>query len=222
MRGASRAGRPFLAVVVAVSLAGLAGCTGDAGNGANAGGTAPGVIVPGGPGESARTVEPGSATGQRQEVEVTEADIRYMRMMIPHHEQAVTMTDLVPDRVHDDGVASLAERIAVTQAGEIDAMQAWLDRNAPDGADGGDGRGHAHGRMPGMATPEQLDALRAAEGVEFDRLFLDLMITHHEGALTMAENYLPDGVEPNALHMAQEVITTQTAEIETMTGMLDG
>ncbi|WP_028662427.1 DUF305 domain-containing protein [Saccharomonospora iraqiensis] len=216
MRGASRAGMPFLAVVVAV---GLAGCTGDAGTGADAGGTAPGVIVPGGPGESARTVEPGSATGQRQLVEVTEADIRYMRMMIPHHEQAVTMTDLVPDRVHDDAVASLAERIAVTQAGEIDAMQAWLDRNAPEG---GDGQDHAHGRMPGMATPEQLDALRAAEGAEFDRLFLELMITHHEGALTMAENYLPDGVEPNALHMAQEVITTQTAEIETMNGMLDG
>ncbi len=208
-------------VMIAVAT-GLAGCSSEP----EADVESPGVIVPGGPGERASVVDEGQASQHRRAPRVTGADVDYMRMMIPHHEQAVVMTELVPDRTDTERVRSLAERIDVTQAGEVEAMEAWLDRHA-DAVDGNDGHGGhgdegGHELMPGMATPEQLDQLRSAQGDEFDRLFLELMITHHEGALTMAEDYLPQGVEPTALHMAQEVITTQTSEIEHMRNMLDG
>lgn len=185
----------------------------------------PGVIVPQGPGDKARVVPADEAAEQAGQVRVSDADIDYMRMMIPHHEQAVVMTDLVADRAESAQVKSIAGRIAAAQEGEIAMMESWLDEHAGEGAqdhgETGAHGGHAgHDDMPGMATEEQLDALRAATGEDFDRLFCELMITHHEGALTMAEDYLPRGIEPRALAMAQEVVTTQTAEIEHLRAMM--
>lgn len=180
----------------------------------------PDVIVPRGPGEAADVIPGDRAAEHPREVPVSDADIDYMRMMIPHHEQALVMTDLVADRAESERVKTIAERIAVAQEGEIEMMRSWLAEYAPD-ADAHDRGGHAgHVDMPGMATAEQLDELRAATGEEFDRLFCELMITHHEGALTMAEDYLPKGIEPRALEMAQEVVTTQTAEIEHLRDMM--
>ncbi len=185
----------------------------------------PGVIVPQGPGDKARVVPAEEAAEQAGQVRVSDADVEYMRRMIPHHEQAIVMTDLVADRAESAQVKSIAGRIASAQEGEIAMMESWLDEHAGGsdaGSHGGHGThgGHAGHHMPGMATEEQLDALRAATGEDFDRLFCELMITHHEGALTMAEDYLPHGLEPRALAMAQEVVTTQTAEIEHLRAML--
>lgn len=204
--------RPSLAVGVASVLLVLGGCT--AGQPEPSSSPAQ-LIVPGRPGEQARTVTPEEAAEQRQDVPANDADADYMRMMIPHHEQAITMTDLVADRTRSESVRKIAGRIAVTQSAEITAMTDWLRGHGEQLGE------HHHGLMPGMATPEQLDALRAARGAEFDRQFLTLMIRHHEGALTMAEDYLPHGVEPRALAMAQDVITSQNAEIQHMRAMLD-
>ncbi|PXY28378.1 DUF305 domain-containing protein [Prauserella muralis] len=175
----------------------------------------PGVIVPGRPGEQASVVPPEKAGEHQQVTKPSEADVRYMTMMIPHHEQAITMTDLVPARARSERVKAIASRIAASQDAEIAAMTTWLEQHGHAGH-----TAHQHGLMPGMATPEQLDALRAAKGAEFDRQFLRLMITHHEGALTMARDQLAHGLEPQAVAMAQEVLTGQVDEIEHMRAML--
>jgi uncharacterized protein (DUF305 family) len=171
-----------------------------------------------------------SGTEPHQDRSPTEADVRYVKMMIPHHEQAITMTDLVADRASDQQVRAIAGRIADAQDGEIAVMRDWLSRYGTHsehrshdtaGTPGAPGE-HGHGLMPGMATPGQLDALRAASGAEFDRMFLDLMIAHHEGALTMAEHELAQGVQTRAIEMAQDVIASQSTEIERMRAVRDG
>ncbi|MEU6646401.1 DUF305 domain-containing protein [Saccharomonospora sp. NPDC046836] len=196
---------------------GLAGCTADE---APPEEDAAPLIVPGRPGEEAKVV-PGEQAGDYQEVvQPNAADFQYMTMMIPHHQQALTMTDLVPDRAASDQLKNLADRMAASQEAEIRVMESWLQQNRDsEAAEGGHGE-HQHGLMPGMATEEQLEELRNAKGAEFDRLFLQLMITHHEGALTMAEEHLVSGIETRAVEMAQEIITGQTDEIGHMRTML--
>lgn len=176
------------------------------------------VLVPGAPGEPARVL-PSAGPDLHQDRSPTEADVRYVTMMIPHHEQAITMTDLVADRASDRQVRVIAGRIADAQSGEIGVMRDWLFRYGTPG----EHQNHdTHGPMPGMATPGQIDALRAANGPDFDRLFLDLMIAHHEGALTMAEQELAQGVQTRAIEMAQDVIASQSSEIERMRVVRDG
>ncbi|RSM77557.1 DUF305 domain-containing protein [Amycolatopsis sp. WAC 01375] len=194
----------------------VSGCSGDE-NPAPPAQSAP-VIVPGRPGEQAGTGVPGPVNRDQP----NEADVEYMTMMIPHHQQAKVMTDLVPGKTANEQIRAIAGRISVAQDGEIAMMKTWLaDRGKPvPGAGHGDhGGGHDHALMPGMATEAQLADLRAANGVAFEKLFLDLMIAHHQGALTMAETQLGKGVEIKAQEMAQEVVTGQTAEIERMKNM---
>ncbi|QFU92970.1 DUF305 domain-containing protein [Amycolatopsis sp. YIM 10] len=183
-----------------------------------------GVLVPGKPGESATMVPPGEAGQHQQNVTLSEVDVNYVTNMIPHHRQAIVMTDLVAERASNELVRGVAGRIDAAQGAEIDQMSSWLTEHGkpvpPEDTGGHAGHGspggHDHATMPGMATPEQLDALRAAKGTDFDRLFLELMIRHHEGALTMAEQQLAGGLNDRTQEMAQEVITGQTAEIERM------
>jgi len=210
-----------VAVLVALMAAGaLAGCADDAtGTEQNAS-----VIVPGKPGEQAQVVPPAEAGDHQQDAPLNDADVDFVTKMIPHHQQAVVLTGLVPDRTANDQVRAIADRISVAQDAEVTMMNVWLtDRGkAPVGAYGRPG-GHPHGTdqasMPGMATQQQIDALAAASGADFDRLFLDLMIAHHEGALAMAGAALANGVDTRAQEMAQDVVTGQTAEIERMRAM---
>ncbi len=176
------------------------------------------VIVPGAPGEEGTVLPDGKAAEQRPADLPNEVDVEYLTMMIPHHQQAVVMTDLVGGRAQDEQVRAIADRIAVSQGAEITMMSTWLSQHGkPVPGTGHDhGGGHDHSTMPGMATPAQLDALRAATGRDFDRQFLDLMIHHHEGAVTMAERQLAGGVQTRAQEMAQDVLTGQRAEIERM------
>ncbi|BFO19435.1 hypothetical protein SHKM778_58230 [Streptomyces sp. KM77-8] len=105
-------------------------------------------------------------------------------MMIEHHAQALVMTELAPDRAESKKIVKLAERIGAAQGPEIEAMKAWLKSH--DKAERDEGHAHDHATMPGMATQAQLKQLSAADGAAFDQLFLTLMITHHQGAITMA------------------------------------
>ncbi len=188
------------------------------------------VLQPGRPGEEATVLEPGT-TLPPSEDPFEESDVAFLVQMIPHHEQALEMARLAPDRAQDERVLGLASRIADVQQAEIDVYERWLaDKGlAPDGRPtgraGGGGDDHGHGdvdtsSMPGMASGDDLGALAAADGAEFDRLWLRLMIAHHEGALTMAEQREPTGTNVRVGELAADVVVTQLDEIATMQAVL--
>ncbi|GFH34713.1 DUF305 domain-containing protein [Streptomyces pacificus] len=193
-----------------VSASGGPGAEGDRGTA---------VVAPGKPGEPARTLSPEQAAQELPDDSPNAADVLYVQMMIVHHRQALEMTALVPDRAAATPVKRLAERIAAAQQPEIGAMRGWLKSHGEDEAAGGHAHDHDHGAMPGMATEEQLARLRAAEGTAFDELFLKLMITHHQGALTMGTTVLSEGNNVRVGEMANDVVASQTAEISRMRAM---
>lgn len=195
----------------------LAGC----GSAAPAG---PAVIVPGGPGESAQVLPGAEAAERRTPVPVSPADVEFVAAMVPHHEQALELAALAPGRAVAPGVLAIADRISAVQGAEIAMMRSWLDvqDDALGGGHGGahGGGGHEGGLHPGMATPEQVAALGAATGPAFDRMFLDLMIAHHEGALAMADAVRAGGTDVLVSQMADDVTATQSAEIGRMRDLL--
>lgn len=217
-RQATRLRATALATAVATAVLVLGACDAD-GDGAGPkaeADTGPGVVAPGKPGEPARTLPAGEAVKAAGQDTPNSADFRYARMMIEHHRQALVLTALVPGRASSVSVERLSERISAGQKPEIGAMEGWLKNN------GGDTREetHDHSAMPGMATPAQLDTLRAARGKAFDELFLKLMITHHQGAVTMATEALADGNNVLVEEMAGDVVVQQTVEIDRMRALL--
>jgi uncharacterized protein (DUF305 family) len=177
----------------------------------------PRVVQPGAPGQSGRTLDSGEVTGFAPPTH-TRADTLFMHRMIAHHEQALRMTALVAGRGAAADVTRLAARIDVSQRDEIAQMRRWLtDRGEPTT----DHFGH-DAAMPGMLTEAQLDRLGRARGVEFDRTFLEYMIMHHEGALTMVRELYAagGGLEPACDRFARDVNADQTIEIGRMRTML--
>jgi uncharacterized protein (DUF305 family) len=162
----------------------------------------------------------------------------FLRDMQVHHAQAVEMALLVRDRTDDETVRTIAYDMAVTQAGQSGAMyglldawglsqhsslpaMAWTEQPALDGSDDGHEMGDdAPAGMPGMATPEQLAALRAATGDDAVRLFLELMIPHHEGGLEMADAVLARTDVPQVVSLATGIRRAQQAEIVVMQDLL--
>jgi uncharacterized protein (DUF305 family) len=215
--------RRRIAVVLAAAAllgAAAAGCSGEDGGREPSAAGSTAVIAPGAPGEEARTLSPQEAREAAEAgTEPNEADFAFVRMMIEHHAQALVMTDLAGDRAGDERVRRLAARVAAAQGPETEAMSAWLLRNAGAAADS-DGEAHGgHGTadaMPGMASEEQLDALRAARGAAFDALFVELMTAHHEGGVAMAEGVLAEGNDETVAQLATDLIAEQSVEIERM------
>ncbi|NJP68436.1 DUF305 domain-containing protein [Streptomyces spiramenti] len=219
----------------AVAMAALTGCTsGDTVEAAATEEEAT-VIAPAGPGEDARKLTPEQVRAEAEDraEEPNEADVDYIVMMIVHHEQALEMTDLAADHAHADPVDRLSTRIATAQAPEIEVMRAWLEafeedsEGAGDHEDGGHG-GHGdaapggaegHSDMPGMASPAEMAALAEARGEEFDQLFLELMIVHHEGAVTMSADVIAEGVDITVSELATEIAAQQAAEVGRMEQM---
>lgn len=151
----------------------------------------------------------------------TVADVQFMQHMIGHHAQAVVMTDMVPTHGASEDLRTLAEKIDISQRDEMGFMEQWLRERGqvvPDPAD-------MHGMdMPGMLTDAQLAQLDAARGIEFERLFLDFMIRHHEGALIMVQNLFDApgaGQDPDIFRFATDVDADQRDEIYVMQGMLN-
>jgi uncharacterized protein (DUF305 family) len=166
------------------------------------------------------------ATDGRQRTGYTAADVRFMQHMIAHHSQALVMSALVPERTARPELRLLAERIEVSQRDEIAQMQRWL-RQRGEALPAEDAHVHAamgHGElMVGMLTQQELDALARARGSDFDRLFLELMIKHHEGALIMVEELYrqpASGQEPELFVLASDVDADQRAEIQRMRRLL--
>lgn len=225
-RRLSRRSRLLTAATAATALAALLGGCG----GGEERVTENVVIQPGLPGEEATTLPPGT-TLPPSEDPYTEADVAFLVQMVPHHEQALEMAELAPDRASDERVLGLASRIADVQQAEIDVYVRWLADHGL-GADGrpDDRAGEDHGddghsgddtSMPGMASEQDLAALAAADGTEFDRLWLTLMIAHHEGALEMAAEREQEGTNVRVGELAADVAVTQQDEISTMQAVLD-
>lgn len=208
---------PLLAATLATAAAlALGGCDSDA-DPKSASETGPSVLAPGKPGEANRTLSAQDAEEQRADDDTpNSADVSYARMMIEHHTQALELTELAPDRAESTRLKALAERISAAQGPEIAAMRAWLKQYGQSEKGGG----HTHATMPGMATEAQLKKLRAAKGKAFDELFLTLMITHHEGAITMAADVKGQGNNIRIEEMADDVVAQQTSEINRMRDML--
>lgn len=153
------------------------------------------------------------------ETDYNAADEMFATGMIPHHEQALEMADILlgKDGV-DDRVADLAERIQAAQQPEIDLMTSWLEEWGLD-SDPGDMPGMHHGD-DGMMSDDDMAALDAASGADASALFLEQMIEHHEGAIEMSQQELDNGQNADARKLAQQIIDAQTAEIAEMQDLL--
>jgi uncharacterized protein (DUF305 family) len=182
----------------------------------------PPLVQPGAPGEPSRVISVDEAVDLSQ-VQYTEADVKFMQGMISHHAQALEMTALIPSRSASEDLSKLGHRIEVSQADEIEMMQEWLRVRGQHVTD--IHAHHAHGAtlMPGMLTKEEMDRLAQARGALFDRLFLELMIKHHRGALVMVEDLLshPGGAQDSDIFTFTTNITAdQSMEIDRMNAML--
>ncbi|MBY5161399.1 DUF305 domain-containing protein [Salsipaludibacter albus] len=153
-------------------------------------------------------------------------DVEFVEMMIPHHFQATVMGDMATSQAGTEEIRAWAERISVEQDVEIGMMQNWQTWNGLDVTDAESAYEMMLG-MPmmmeqmGMASPEELDQLSASSGADFDRMYLELMITHHEGAIDMLVEVITDGSDDVLSGWATEMLTTQTWQVEEMRIMLD-
>lgn len=148
-----------------------------------------------------------------------DADAAFLPEMIPHHEQAVMMAEMVSSDVVSVGIAELAAEIRATQISETERMRSWMtewdvESDPHAGHSGSPHQGH------GMMSPDELAALSAATGTDFERLWLSMMIEHHEGAITMARTVIEDGTNRLVRGLAEGIIASQAAEIERMTALL--
>jgi uncharacterized protein (DUF305 family) len=164
-----------------------------------------------------------------------QADVMFAQHMIPHHQQAIEMSDMLLSKQGiDPRVIELANQIKAAQGPEIQQMQGWLTQwgspqmPMPSGMPG-------HGDMPttsgmpsisgtpgvsGMMSEQDMAALQNAQGVEASKLFLTQMTAHHEGAITMAQTEIKDSQSPAAVELARAIVTAQQKEIDTMKGIL--
>ena len=187
----------------------------------------PVVVQPGAPGKPTKTLPP-STKGTLPPR--SSADVEFMQGMIMHHQQAVEMTALIPSHTENKNLRSLGARISSSQSDEIKFMQRWLAARgesismAMPGMPDMDKSGHPMALMPGMLTPEQMDALRKSKGPEFDHLFLTGMIQHHNGALIMVKDLFDTagaGQDADLFNFATDADNTQRAEIKIMQAMLE-
>jgi uncharacterized protein (DUF305 family) len=188
----------------------------------------PAVVQPGAPGQPTKTLP---ASTHATLPPTAQADIDFMQGMIMHHSQAVEMTALIDSHTENKDLRSLGARISSSQSDEIKFMQRWLFARgesttmpmAMPGMPDMDKSGKPMALMPGMLSPEQMEALRHAKGAEFDRLFLIGMIQHHNGALIMVKdlfNTAGAGQDASLFDFATDADNTQRAEIRIMQSML--
>jgi uncharacterized protein (DUF305 family) len=187
-----------------------------------AGGGAPVIVQPGAPGQASKVVS-AEAARDLSKVQFTEADVKFMQGMIHHHAQAIDMVDLLETHTQSEDMKRFALRIRVSQNDEIKMMRRWLEVRGQDVP-----AEHAHHMpgapmMPGMLSAEEMARLAAAKGPEFDRLFLEGMIKHHAGAITMVQELFKTpgaGQDSEIYAFASDVDADQRMEIERMGAML--
>jgi uncharacterized protein (DUF305 family) len=164
------------------------------------------------------TASPAATSSATPVGEFNEADVMFAQMMIPHHEQAVDMSDMVLSKSGiNPEVQALAKQIKAAQQPEIDMMNAWLETwgrvQMPEGAH--------HSSSDGIMTEQQIQELDEANSAEGQRLFLEGMIRHHQGAIKMAQAEIASGKNPEAITLATNIAESQQAEVDTMTVLLN-
>jgi uncharacterized protein (DUF305 family) len=184
--------------------------------------SAPQVVQPGRPGEASKSI-PAEVSARAAALPHTAADTRFMQGMIPHHAQALEMAALVYSNSDSDDMKRLAKRIEVSQVDEIGMMQTWLKARGEALPDPHAHHAGDHALMAGMLTQAEMKRLASAKGVEFDRLFLEGMIKHHQGALTMVKELFATpraGQDAEIFAFASDVDADQSMEIDRMSIML--
>ncbi|GAA3626151.1 uncharacterized protein (DUF305 family) [Lentzea atacamensis] len=190
-------------VTLAVAAAALvAGCGSNDMTGMNHGSTAP------------APASSGQAAGHNAD------DVTFAQGMVPHHQQALDMAKLVPTRSQNPKVLDLAKRVEAAQDPEITKMNEWLEAWGATTSTPGMEHGSGHGSMQGMMSAEDMKMLEQAKGPAFDKMWLEMMIKHHEGAVAMARTELEKGGNGDAKKLAQEIIDAQQKEITEMRGLL--
>ena len=183
------------------------------------------IVQPGAPGQPTLNLDAETAVAIANSAYIP-ADVSFMQGMIIHHHQALLMSRLATQRTNNKTLLDLANRIDVSQADEIAFMQTWLrerEEIAPEPSK--DHQEHSEHNMAGMATPAQMIQLAASKSTDFDRLFLKLMIAHHDGAITMVEDlreWPGSTYDPQLNEFASDVSNDQAVEIERMNGLLVG
>lgn len=206
-----RINRTTLITIATLSTLTVAGCSGA---------TPPTNTAP----SSTSSTQPGQVAAEHNP-----ADITFAQGMIPHHQQAIDMADLATDRASSAKVKDLAFKIKQAQDPEIEQLkqmlEAWGAPEQPDSGGSMPGMGHGgssgdQSAMPNMMTDQQMQQLENGNGAGFDKMFLEMMIMHHQGAIKMAESEVSQGQNPQAKTLAKKIIEDQLAEISTMQNLL--
>lgn len=197
--------RSVAASVLALSLAGIVGCA--------PGASAPQATGPVSPPAASAPADPGSAVSPEHNA----ADVQFVKMMVPHHQQALRMAEIVlPKPGLDPQVRQMTEKIQREQGPEIATMQSWL---ATWNAGPAMSLEQAQG-MKGLLSPDDLAELERADGTTAATLFLQQMIEHHEGAVSMSRPEIEGGANPQAQQLAQSIVQSQQQQIQQMQSML--
>ncbi len=181
--------------------------------------SAPVIIQPGLPGEDSQLIDASTAI-KIADTSHTHDDVMFMQQMIPHHKQALVLSKLAPERTNSEAILELAKKIETSQEDEILFMQSWLKERDESHQHS---MHHSHMQMMGMATPDQINELSNSESVNFDELFLRLMIAHHEGAIKMVDhlNDQPGSTYDEVLNeFVSDLDNDQSVEIERMNILL--
>jgi uncharacterized protein (DUF305 family) len=190
-------------VAGAAVLALAAGCGDD-------GGSMPGMDHGGNPAATTAAAAPGAS--------FNDADVAFAQNMIPHHQQAVQMADLAAGKAGNADLKQLAAQIKAAQDPEIKTMTGWLTAWGKPAMPAG---GHGGMSMPGMMSDADMNKLTAATGTGFDRMFAQMMIAHHNGAIQMAKDEQAKGANPEAKALAATIEKTQAAEVTKIQQILD-
>lgn len=164
---------------------------------------------------------PGASTSAvESQAQFNDADVLFLEGMYPHHAQAVEMADMVAGHTDNADVVALAAAIKAAQQPEMDRMTTWLQQWGQPVSTADMSGMHDMDHGDGMMSADQMDALTALSGTEFDRRWLTMMIEHHEGAIDMADTELVDGENPEVRQMASDIVTAQQKEIADMRAAL--
>ncbi len=168
----------------------------------------------------------GDTASQTTSTDHNDADVEFAQGMVPHHRQAVEMAQMAQDSASSAEVEDLAAEVEAAQDPEVQTMTGWLeawgeDVPTDDSMSGMDHDMGSMGSMPGMMTDQDMTDLEDAQGTDFDRMFLTMMVEHHTGAIQMARTEQANGENPDAVALAERIEADQTAEIEQMNDLLD-
>lgn len=212
-----------LAPFVLAATLGLGACSSDAPPRSTATSPDAPVLQPGTPGEPNASLSGTSAVASPTSSH-NAADVDFLQDMVVHHAQAIVMSELVSGDLHDARVRKMAERIKAEQKPEMKGMattlRSWGEQVPIQATNPGAHIDHGqHASMPGMATQAQLDRLGEAKGADADRLYLDLMIRHHRGALSMCTTLGEKGSDERTSELGDDIAVTQGKQIDQMTAM---